>query len=799
MEYKDKKEYAGKFENGEYGRPDPAIPAEARDDKFYLQWCRFVYGSYCYGSTYIGNGGLVRNGVGGGRSIGELRAYARGMQPVQKYKSQIDVLVKQLNEQAVNSGVEAWTKASIMNISWDNVQILSKFRDVAISKILEPQYEPVVRATDTLSNDTRRRNKMRDKMATDPRMKALFAATGIPPAGVNPDYADMEAGDVDVLEQLDGYALPAEILMQDVIGCSLDKTGWEELNRMLAQDHYDIGIMGVQAVALPGEKRIGLKYVDPAGLIIPSSEYDDGRDHAYAAHIEHIPIHQLRVETGMDEKDIWEIARSYKSYAPNVRMSQNYPHINNLEWRREFAAQNYHQAYDNFTVCVMTLYFICNDAENYVIGRRSNGSEIYDKVGRDAELNAANRKLGKEIVRSEPIQYVYKTRWVVGTNKVFDYGMDDTIVRVGEKGVKRACLPILTWRNNGPSIIERAISIVDDIQIPVLKLRALLANIPPGPRLGIDVSVLQETTRLGRQDFNLLEILKIYAGKGYLLYSSRSEFADPNFGASNKNPITPMPSGAQEDFNLFSGVIAQNIEMLRQVTGINEIADGTAQARDVLVKTMEGLQAASNNSLKPQMAAMASMYRNTCNMVAKKYQSLALHGDIEMKYWPVDANAIKTLNLTADIAMYDFDVDVRLLPTAEDIQLVKQTLLQHQAQGMLNDADVLIVMGMLREKDLKKAQVYMARAVSKNQKAVQAQKMQEIQAQTQGNIQSAQAAEQAKMSTIGLQGEIDGKLAKQQHEMEMERMKEEYRLKSEGMLAEKAATTQSALVLQENE
>lgn len=799
MEFKDNKNYSQNYQDGKYGRPDPSTPVEERSEKFFLDWCEFAYGGFCYGSTYIQNGGFIRMGTSGPRTIFEQRAYARGSQDVNKYKGWVDVVVDAVNPHTQSQN-PTMTKASIMNMSWDNVQVLPKFRDVALSKILTPQYEPVVRATDTLSNSERRKKYLADKLATDERMKRLFAATGIRPDGVNIDYESMDAGDVEVLQNLGAYALPTEILMQDVIGASLDMTGFEELNRQLAEDEYDTGIMAAQIQALPGQGRIGLKYVDPAGLIVPMSAYSDGRDMPYAGYVEHIPISQLRDETGLPEKEIWKIAKQYKSYAPNVAMSRNFrDNINDLEWRQQFAQQNNYQVYDNFTVCVMNLWFICHDTENYIIGTRENGSAIYDKVGAEAKLNSSNKKQGKEIVPSDPIQYVYKCRWVVGTNTVFDYGLDDTIVRVGAVGSKRAVLPILTWRSNAPSVIERAISIVDDLQLAFLKLRALLANLPPGPRYSIDVSALEPAVRLGRQDFSPLETLKIYAGKGVLFYASKSEFANPDFGASNKNPITPMPSGAQEDFNLFSGVIAQSMEMLRQVTGINEVADGSANPQDALVGTVQNLEAASNNSLKPHMAAMATMYKNIVGTMAKKYQSLAVHGTIEMKYWPMDANIVKTLELNPDIALYDLEVDARIMPSERDIQIIEQQMLEGQAQGKITPADALIVSDMIRDKDVKKARVYMARAIAKNEQRMQQQKMQEMQMQTQGNIASAQAAEKAKMDTIGLQGDITGKLNEQLHQFKIKEMQEESRLRREEMALGGAVETAKEKVLQETD
>lgn len=768
--------FADSYEEGKYPQPASVAPEVRESPKFFLDWCHFVYSCYSYGTTLNVNGGVTRTG----RSIEELRAYARGKQGTAKYRAWCDVLVKAVNDSR-GGGLGTADRRSIMNISWDNVQVLSPMRDIMLSKLAAPRFEPVVKAVDTMSEKARREKYYRDKMSVDPRMKALFAQAGMQPDGITEGYAAMEPGDIDVLRQLGEYNLPQEVLMQDVVEASLDKTGWEEIAQMLNEDVADSNMMFCLAQALPKEGRIGIKYVDPAGIVSPVSKYKDGRDVPYRGFIEHINISQLRAESNLSEKELYLIAKNYSGYHLNTALRNQFPNFGNRGFREEFMQENNRQVYDNFGVCVMTLYFIANDAENYIVGTRRDGNAVFDRVGTAAKLNTGGSNDGKRM-ETVPIQYVYKCRWVVGTEYVFDYGKDDTIVRVGQNGSKQAVIPIIGWVGDGASIVERCISIVDDIQLATLKQRALLANLPPGPRLSIDTSLMEESVKFGGVEFNLMEVLKLYSGRGVFFYRSKPEFSNPDANGSNRPPIGDIGSGIQEDFNLFAVFIQQKMNELRQATGINEFVDGSANPQDVLIGVVQGLEAASNNSLKPYLFAGYSLYKSVVNVMARKYQMLALNGSISMRHWPVGGNTIKTLELTPDIALYDIEVSARILPSEQEMQLMMSGVLQKQQEGKLTDADVFIIMEMLYDKDLKKAKVYMARAVARNEERMAARQQELVAQQTKGNIETAKASEQARRDSILTEGEVEGRIEELKHQNRLVEMREQSRLKQQEML-----------------
>jgi hypothetical protein len=87
---------------------------------------------------------------------------------------------------------------------------------------------------------------------------------------------------------------------------------------------------------------------------------------------------------------------------------------------------------------------------------------------------------------------------------------------------------------------------------------------------------------------------------------------------------------------------------------------------------------------------------------------------------------------------------------------------------------------MITSGDLKKAQLYFAKATASFMRTQQQMRMQEMQAQAESNAQSAQAAEQAKMQTL----QMEMQMAMQKMQMEFELRMQENEQKHKHKLAE---------------
>lgn len=733
FEFKEK-EYSNGWAKGMY--PSPENPGIEKPDTYYLAKARHLYSMYCYGGCQIAPGG-VRAGQ---RSISTLRKYSMGVQDTAHLRSIVDCDLSGGNP----NGQREW----LMNISWQPPGFFPKFRDVAVAKITELDRDPVVRASDRLSTEMRRQAILNDKLLSDPRMKTLVESTGASPKYSNPTAKGMNAADIDTFAELGGYALPGEALMQDILQVGLDLAGYKDTQWKMAEDFYDLGIAAARVHWDTFDDRLGLKYIDPAGLIVPPSNRQDATDIPFFATIETETLQSLRRECVLGEKTWYLIAKMYSNYGENNSVREAMPNFNSMEFREDFLAKHGAQAYDCFRLKVMSFWFIESD-----------------------DISGAS------------VQTVYKAKWIVGTDVVFDYGEDNTVCRTGGDGKRRAMLPLVMSTAAGMSVTERCIADIDDVCIAVFKMRALIAGMPTGPRMIVDIAGLLDTITIGGRNYTFQELLGAYSSTGVLVVQSSGEYTDVGtVNGAAKNPITFVPPGIESDFNLLLTRVNAGLEAIRQSTGINEVSDGTANPNDMLNGVMNGLLNSSNVSLKRHTNVMESLFVQTIRLFGRKIQAAALHSPVTFSMIPASSSTIKMLTLDGSQSFFDYEFSCRPLPTADEINMMTQMILARVSENKLSQADMLVAMTMLRDsRNVKMAMIYVTRAVAEREAQERAAQQQAIAAQSQAQAAAAASMEEEKRKTsqaesagkmeierlkgmnkleaIRLQGEIDAKIA----------------------------------------
>ena len=404
---------------------------------------------------------------------------------------------------------------------------------------------------------------------------------------------------------------------------------------------------------------------------------------------------------------------------------------------------------------------------DFIIGM---GIGFFDEVDLNSKLTNKDKKRGKETV-TNLMHNIYKASMVIGTSCVFDYGKYEKIVRKGKKGAKTAVLPILFYRGDSPSFIERCIGLVDDIHLAVYKIRELFVKLPPAPRMTIDLSLLQDTIRIGKKDYDIMQMDKMFYRTGRLYHRSRGEFQDMQAG-SNRPPINPVPVDVLTDFQMFHQEIATKMDQIRMVTGINEVADGSSQNAEMLKGVLEGLNAATNNALKPLYQSLESLHKRLYRYVIKLWQLQLLEtGDIRITYQ--NNRTIKVLSLGKGLAYNEFGIVLTVLPTEEKKMFMLQNLAADKAQGKVGEADYFVLLNMIEQNDFKKAQFYYVRAVEKAKAAEHQRQLEMIQAQGQQIAQQAQVAEQAKGQTLQMKGQNELEQIQLDKDLERRNKKEE--------------------------
>ena len=183
------------------------------------------------------------------QNFNRLKLYARGEQPVQKYKDEL----------AINGDL------SYLNLDWSPVPVLSKFVDIVVNGMTEKGYEIKSFATDPFGIKQRTdyaTNALRDIQEKE-SIEQLTQLTGRNfYASSDPSALPENPEELDLFMQLN-YKQSIEIAEEEVIDNVLSYNKYDETKKQLA---YDLAVLGISAVKTNFNLSEGItvEYVDPA-------------------------------------------------------------------------------------------------------------------------------------------------------------------------------------------------------------------------------------------------------------------------------------------------------------------------------------------------------------------------------------------------------------------------------------------------------------------------------------------------------------------------------------------------------
>lgn len=746
---KDLDVYKSNYNKGKHPLPSSTLPLDD-EKKWFLSMVDHAYALYSVDGLYYGRSHHLH-----GRSISELRSYARGKQDPQKYMDILDPDDKNSKE-----------KGGMVNISWANLEVMPKFRDVILGIVDKIKFDFDTVAVDENSRKEKDFKLGEMKFLAMNETKQMYAEAGQAP-NVEYDMNGIDSPeDVDLLDTIGGIKGFYEIEMKDAIQATLLDSQYEEgIRGQMVEDIFDLNVACCEVKITQGTGRVITKYIDPAKAFWRQSAMTDCRDIDMAGYFESKTIAQLREESGLDEKALYQISKSYRKEGSN----RDKTFSNVRSYREEYAQNNGSQIYDGHRVDVMTLYFVANKAEEAIVHTE----------GDSGVSNYRN------------IQHVFRVHWVVGTRYIYDYGVERGVVRKGSAGYKKADLPMKIYQGNGPSLVSRCIGFCDDLQIAVLKKRQLIAKIPPGPRVAIDLSRVNDRVQIGNDSISLIESIDGYTKNGILVYESGEDYAQN--AQSSSTPLNFIAGGFMEDLKLVYEEMNAGIENIRAVTGINEVADGSVGG-GMLVGVGDQLMASTNNALSPYVNGYKTVYFNMIDHVQRKWRLSVLNGDVDIKDLPFSDKVIKNMKITKGISAREFGVYLRLAPSEDKKRLMIQDLVGMKEKGMIPIDAYFVAMRMIEDNDLKKSEMYIVKAVKDEQAANHQRQMEVAQANAQGNAEAAKVTEMMKseqanrllekeMSLERVKGEVERETATHKTDQDIRKIRVQEGLKAKNAQA----------------
>jgi hypothetical protein len=703
-----------------------------KDERYYMQMCQYVFGQLTGGAgTFI----FARHTTGASRrSHWELRSYARGLQDTEKYLKKIGY-----SEQEVQKFREK-------NISHQPYAIYPKFRNIMISKFSDLDLQPRPEALDNMSKYEKLVSKNKMKFIKDPRVRAMV------PEGMMPseDSFIESANDVDYMYHIGGIQLPIEIAMKDALDMVMKNPQYELVDKMLVEDFVDLGGMACDWYIENGMQKV--RYVDFARVIARPSIYPDFRDSDVRGYTSMRKVSDIMMEDETAVKSNWkDLKEAYHGYHTQF---DDYAYRHRSDgYREDFSnTSDPMSGTGDFGVQVLKLYWLDIEEQRFVVGRHNRGNRIFEKVDADFELSDRGIRAGKRI-ETYGIQNMYSCNWIVGTDIVFNYGIENNIVRRGQKGSKSIVWPMMIYAAQEPSITEKVIPIIDDIQLAMMKRREIMAKIPPGLRMIVYKNRIRDSITLGGEKYDIKKILKMYQREGMMILEENDDYSMPGEDLSKgKPPVEFMQSGGAEELRIIEESIIVGHDRLRQVTGINPLEDGTATKADILKSVVESMRQSANNVLRPWMEGYITFKKNVYNMISGRMMLIAALDFDSLEYSPLYTAFSRFAHLGPDLLKYDIGINVKV---------VESSYIQFLMQDLLNKKDVIppeaymAVYDALEDKDVDKAQWLLIKFTNKAKLEEQARQAELMRIQSQAQGDAAERIEQTKLeaSRLKLQAE----------------------------------------------
>ena len=571
-----------------------------------------------------------------------LRLYARGEQPVQKYKDEL----------AINGDL------SYLNLDWKPVPVISKFVDIVTNGITEKKYEISAYAQDpeSVKKRTDYASALMEDMAAKEQLLQLKENLGIDAFNTsNPEELPQSKEELSLHMQLD-YKQSIEIAEEEVINQVLAKNKFDETRKRF---NYDLTVLGIGAVKTNWNKANGVKveYCDPANLVYSYTEDPNFEDIYYIGEVKAVTIPEL------------------KKQFPNIPQEE-LKRIEDMPGNREYLTG--WKGYDENTVQV--LYFEYKTYNNQVFKIKTGPNGLEKVIQKSDDFNPPENDTFKKVSRS--IEVLYSGAKVLGTNTMLKWGLSGNMTRPYADTTKVEmnyvlCAPRM-YNGRIESVVSKITGFADMIQITHLKLQQVMTRMVPDG-VFLDVDGLAEVDLGNGTNYNPAEALSMYFQTGSVLGRSLTQDGEINRGKVPIQELTSSSGGAK--IQSLIQTYQYYLQMIRDVTGLNEARDGSAPSKDALV----GLQkmAANQSNVATRHILQASCYltlracENISMRIADSLQFALTSNSLQnsiTKFNTATLLEMSTLNL------HDFGIFLELEPDEEAKAQLEQNI-QVSLQG----------------------------------------------------------------------------------------------------------------------
>ena len=679
------------------------------------------------------------------KDFNRLRLYARGEQPIQKYK----------NELAIDGDL------SYLNIDWTPVPIIPKFVDIVVNGMSDRLFTIKAYAQDALSAD--KRNQFQDMIEGEMAAKEVLMEVqdkfGVDPFMVSPEDLPNDDQELALFMQLN-YKPAIEIAEEEAINTIMLDNHYDDIKRRFDYDLTVLGIAVGKHEFLPGEG-VKLNYVDPANVIYSYTEDPYFRDCFYWGEVKTVPMTELvKIKPNITKEELDTISKTSQSWGEYYSVSRFYSD-------------------DVFSRDTCTLlYFNYKTTKTYVYKKKILDGNAARVIEKDETFNppAEMMEEGRFERIEKTIDVWYEGVMVAGTQIVLKWQLMENMVR--PKSASQMAMPNYIavaprmYKGTIESLTRRMIPFADLIQITHLKLQQVISRMVPDG-VFIDADGLNEVDLGNGNAYNPEDALRLYFQTGSVV--GRSYTGDGDFNNA-RVPVQPL-TGTTGQSKMAALINNYNhyLEMIRSVTGLNEARDGSDPDPRALVGVQKLAALNSNTATRHILDAGLFMTKTFAEALSVRVSDILEYADFAEEFaMQIGKYNVSILRDIKDLYLHDFGIFIEVSPDEEQKAQLEQNIQVALAKGDINLEDAIDI----REiKNIKMANQLLKVKRAKKMETDQKNEMMKQQMQAQINMQSQEAAAQAAIQKIQLETESKIQIKQAEVSMDLERLKGEAMLK----------------------
>ena len=716
--------------------PSQVVPdAEKNTLDYGFQVGRAIENEWFRGDRGLGAGGRFGNNW---QDFHRLRLYARGEQSVAKYKDEL----------SINGDL------SYLNLDWKPVAVLSKFVDIVVNGMTDKGYEIKSFASDPFAIKQRTQyvfDAIQD-MESRNQIEQLNQLTGQNfYSSVNPEALPKDEKELELYMQL-SYKQSIEIAEEELIENVFNYNKYDEVKKRLA---YDLVVLGISCVKTDFNLANGITidYVDPANLVYSYTEDPNFEDVYYVGEVKSVSLEEVKKQFPyLTDAELEEI--------------QKYPGDSNY-------TRNYWGQDDNYNN-VQVLYFEYKTYNNQVFKIKQTDQGLEKALEKPGDFNPPENENFERVHRA--IEVLYSGAKILGQEKMLKWQLSENMTRPYSDQTKVQMNYSISapriYKGRIESVVSKCIGFADMIQLTHLKIQQVLARMVPDG-VFVDVDGLAEVDLGNGTNYNPQEALNMYFQTGSIVGRSKTVEGDLNPG---KVPIQELQtSNGQAKIGALVQTYQYYLQMIRDVTGLNEARDGSQPDKNALVGLQKLAAAASNTATKHILQSL--MY-----LTIRAAENISLRA-ADMLNFPLTRNAliscinqynVGSLQEVESLSMHEFGIFLELEPDEEEQQRLEQNIQVALQGGQIGLEDAIDIRQI---KNIKLANQYLKQKQAERAKEQKAAQLANIQAQAQAN---AQQAEQAALNEVQKQQALTEsklQLEKGKSQFEIQKLEREAQIK----------------------